>query len=75
MAEKATRDVEAAPLVVPQEPPENLGTELLLAGQEGNAPPPAERVPVEHLGLDELLGVDGQAAEPEPEPAPRKSSR
>lgn len=75
MADKTPRDVEAAPLAVPQEPPANLGTELLLAGQEGNAPPPAERVPVEDLGLDELLGVDGQAAEPEPGPAPRKSSR
>ncbi len=45
---------------VPQEPPGNLGTADLLAGQGDNAPPPPERVPVEDLGLDALLGVDGQ---------------
>ena len=50
---------------VPQEPPANLGTDELLAGQGDNAPPPPERVPVEDLGLDALLGVDGQAAETE----------
>jgi hypothetical protein len=57
-------DPEPAPdqLTIPQEPAENLGTELLLAGQEGNAPLPPEREPVDNLGLDELLGVDGQAA-------------
>jgi hypothetical protein len=68
MAEKTTRAAAVEPLSVPQEPAENLGTEMLLAGQEGNAPPPPGRVPVEDLGLDELLGVDGQAVEPEPEP-------
>jgi hypothetical protein len=75
MADKTVRSTEpeVEPLTVPQEPEENLGTELLLAGQEGNSPPPPERVPVEDLGLDKLLGVDGQAAEPEPEPRRRTS--